>query len=54
MRRRKSFLTQRSQRTAAEFAEKIPQRLRYFKAAASCRTVEMNVLVARVRVRSRR
>jgi hypothetical protein len=26
----------------------------YFKAAASCRTVEMNVLVARVRVRSRR
>ena len=33
----------------------LPVKLIYFgEAAASCRTVEMNVVVARVRVRSRR
>ena len=48
------LLTAEIAETAAEFAENSSTSSRYLEAAASWRTVAMNVLVARVRVRSRR
>ena len=48
------LLTAEIAEIAAEFAENSSTSSRYLEAVASWRTVEMNVLVARVKVRSRR